>query len=90
MYGVPMRRQDDVDAFFKDRKYDKVMRANIIIPHLVNNAIICGPEIGEGLFDECKNELLAFPDGTHDDFVDVLIDAVKFTYNREVSILDVL
>jgi predicted phage terminase large subunit-like protein len=90
MYGVPMRRQDDVDAFFKDRKFDKVMRANIIIPHLVNNAIICGPEIGEGMFEECKNELLAFPDGTHDDFVDVLIDAVKFTYNREVSILDVL
>lgn len=90
MYGVPMRRQDDVDAFFKDRKFDKVMRANIIIPHLVNNAIICGPEIGDVMFDECKNELLAFPDGAHDDFVDVLIDAVKFTYNREVSILDVL
>ena len=90
LYNVPMRPQDDIDAFFKDRKFDKVMRANIIIPHLVNNPIICGPEVSEYVFDDCKNELLAFPDGTHDDFVDVLIDAVKFTYNREVSILDVL
>ena len=79
MYGVPMRRQDDVDAFFKDRKFDKVMRANIIIPHLVNNAIICGPEVGDAMFDECKNELLAFPDGAHDDFCldgDVLVSTV--------------
>lgn len=90
MYNVPMQPQDKIDEFFKDRRLDKVARANIIIPHLVSNPIMVGPEIGDKMFDEIKNELMAFPDGAHDDFCDVLIDATKFTYNRELSILDVL
>lgn len=89
-YGVPMQTPEFVDDFFRDRRFDKVARANIIIPHLVANPVIVGPEINDGLFEECRSEVLAFPDGSHDDFVDVLTDATKFTYNREVSILDVL
>lgn len=89
-YNVPMQPQNKIDEFFRDRRYDKVARANIIIPHLVNNPIMVAPEVSDYVFDDCKAELLAFPNGAHDDFCDVLIDATKFTYNRDISILDVL
>ena len=89
-YGVPMQGQSTIDEFFKDRRLDKVARANVIIPHLNAFPVMVGEGISEGLFNELKAELLAFPDGAHDDFCDVLINAVKFTYNRPVSIFDVL
>lgn len=89
-YNVPMQNPDFVDEFFKDRRLDKVARANIIIPQLVANPIIVSPDVIDKMFDDCKSELLAFPDGSHDDVTDVVTDAVKFTYNRDVSILDVL
>lgn len=90
LYNVPMQAPDKVDEFFKDRRLDKVARANIIIPHLVSNPVIVGEGIDDEQFDSFKRELLAFPDGEHDDRNDILIDAVKFCYNREPSILDVL
>ena len=89
-YNVPMQSPDRIDEFFRDRRLDKVARANIIIPHLVNAPVMVGPEISDAQFDDMKSELLAFPDGAHDDFCDCLIDAVKYTYNGSVSILDVL
>ena len=89
-YNVPMQPQDRVDEFFKDRRLDKVARANIIIPQLVNNPIIVGPNIPEDTYEAIKGELMSFPDGEHDDFCDCAIDAVKFCYNRTPSILDVL
>lgn len=90
MYNVPMQAPDKVDEFFKDRRLDKVARANIAIPNLVNSPIIVDESITDELFDKLKSELMAFPDGEHDDFTDTLIDAVKFCYQREPSILDVL
>lgn len=90
MYNVPMQAPDKVDEFFKDRRLDKVARANIAIPNLVNSPIIVDGSITDELFDKLKAELMAFPDGEHDDFTDTLIDAVKFCYQREPSILDVL
>ena len=89
-YNVPMQPKDRVDEFFKDRRLDKVARANIIIPQLVNNPIIVGEGIPEDTFEAIHRELMAFPDGEHDDFTDTLIDAVKWCYNRTPSILDVL
>lgn len=68
LYNVPMQSQDRVDEFFKDRRLDKVARANIIIPHLVNNPIFVSENIGEDLFEKIKAELMSFPDGEHDDF----------------------
>lgn len=90
LYNVPMQPPEKVDEFFKDRRLDKVARANIVIPQLVNNPVIVGPEIPEDTFEAIHRELMAFPDGEHDDFTDTLIDAVKFCYNRTPSILDVL
>lgn len=67
-YNVPMQNPDFVDEFFKDRRLDKVARANIIIPQLVANPILAGDGVNDYVFDDCKSELLAFPDGAHDDF----------------------
>lgn len=90
MYNVPMQPPDRVDEFFKDRRLDKVARANIVIPQLVNNPIIVGDGIDEETYERFKREILSFPDGEHDDIVDVTTDSVKFCYNRTPSILDVL
>lgn len=90
MYNVPMQSPDKIDEFFKDRRLDKVARANIAIPNLVSNPIAVDSSISDELFDKLKQELMAFPDGEHDDFTDTLIDAVKFCYQRNPSILDVL
>lgn len=68
LYNVPMQPPEKVDEFFKDRRLDKVARANIVIPQLVNNPIIVGPEIPEDTFEAIHRELMAFPDGEHDDF----------------------
>lgn len=89
MFGVPMQPPDNVDEFFKDRKYDKVARANIIIPHLVNNTIICGPDVNDKLFEDCKSELMAFPDGTHDDFC-LSGDTLISTLNGDKPIKDIV
>ena len=90
MYNVPMQSPDKIDEFFKDRRLDKVARANIAIPNLVSNPIAVDTSISDELFDKLKQELMAFPDGEHDDFTDTLVDAVKFCYQRNPSILDVL
>ena len=90
LYNVPMQQPEKVDEFFKDRRLDKVARANVIIPQLVSHPIFVGPEISDELYEELKSEMLAFPDVPHEDFTDTAIDAVKFCYNRTPSILDVL
>lgn len=90
LYNVPMQPPEKVDEFFKDRRLDKVARANIVIPQLVNNPIIVGDGIDEEKYERFKREILSFPDGEHDDVVDITTDSVKFCYNRTPSILDVL
>lgn len=85
---VPMPSADEVKEFFKDRTQDKEARGNAATPHLtarkvlINNAILCKQEL--------LAEALAFPNGANDDFVDTLIDGIKFAYTRSLSILDVL
>lgn len=90
LYNVPMQTPDKIDDFFKDRRLDKVARANIVIPQLVNTPIIVGEGIDEETYERFKREMLSFPDGEHDDVVDITTDSVKFCYNRTPSILDVL
>lgn len=73
------------------RDTDKVMRANNIIPVLDNtypNLFLC--EDIEN-FQEIIDELLSFPNGANDDFVDTLIDAARIAlFVKKVSIFDVL
>ena len=74
--------------FFKDRKLDKVERANNVVPHLSDKIVSINKNI------TCKEELLSevvtFPKGKHDDFVDTMIYALKKVYGRKLSILDAL
>lgn len=89
-YGIPMQDEDFIDEFFKDRRMDKVARANVVIPTLNTFPITVSENVTEAVFSELKQELLDFPKGAHDDAVDCCIDSVKFAYNRPLSILDVV
>ena len=89
-YGLPMQSEDFIDEFFSDRRMDKVARANIVIPTLNTFPVVVSDNISDSMFTDLKEELLNFPKGAHDDFDDVLIDAIKFVYNRPLSILDVV
>lgn len=86
--GVIMPSDTMIEKFFADRKWDKVQRANNAIPFLGNRKI----RINENINDkqELVNECLKFPRAAHDDFVDTVIDGIKFTYASSHGILDVL
>jgi predicted phage terminase large subunit-like protein len=77
-----------LNEFFKDRRHDKVERANNVVPHLGNRKIYINELLGNK--EELLNQVLGFPKVKHDDFCDTLIDGLKMLYAREVSILDVL
>ncbi len=68
--------------------YHKVQRANNVVPHLANRHVVINKNLSnkEDLVAQC----LGFPKRKHDDFVDTLVDALKFVYARSVSILDAL
>ena len=89
-YGIPMQDEDFIDEFFRDRRMDKVARANVVIPTLNTFPVIVSDNISDSMFTALKDELLNFPKGAHDDVTDVLVDSVKFAYNRPLSILDVV
>ena len=67
--------EEKLKEFYADRRWDKVERANNILPHLANRQIMINKNIPnkEDLVAQC----LGFPKVKHDDFVDTLIDAVK-------------
>jgi phage terminase large subunit-like protein len=76
-----MPSEDDVKEFFKDRRLDKVERANNAISMLNGRKI----KIYSKIF--CKDDLVAeaidFPNGANDDFADTLIDAIKLAHKFE-------
>lgn len=73
--------------FFEDRKLDKVERANNAVPHLTGRKIIVSDKIAGR--EDLVSEALKFPKGRHDDFVDTLIDAVKYVYGSKPTMFDV-
>lgn len=88
--GYPMPPQEEIDEFFKDRSQDKLQRANKAIPFLVGKSIVVSNAIPKQIYLACRTEMMNFPKGEHDDFVDAVVDAVKYAFNRPLSILDVL
>lgn len=88
--GYPMPPEEEIKDFFKDRTEDKAQRASKAIPFLVGKSIVVSNAIPKQIYNACRSELMNFPKGEHDDFVDTLVDAVKYTFNRPLSILDVL
>lgn len=85
-YGIPS--EEDVKEFFKDRRLNKVERANNAIPHLSDKQLHININLAEK--DEVVKELLQFPNGKNDDIVDTIIDGIKVAYGREESIFDIM
>lgn len=86
--GLMIPSEIDVKEFYQDRRFDKVQRANNAVPHLAHRKVKISNSIlhKEDLVAECLN----FPNARNDDFVDTLIDALKITYGRELTMFDVL
>lgn len=84
--GIPS--ENDLKEFFADRRLDKIERANNSLPHLASRKLHINIDLAEK--DDLKSELLQFPNGKHDDFVDTVIDGLKIAFGRTPSILDVL
>lgn len=85
---VMIPNERDRKKFYEDRKFNKVERANNAVPHLANRRI----HINNKILDKeiLLAEVLAFPKGAHDDFVDTVIDGIKYVFSRKRSILEVL
>ena len=86
--GLMIPGESTIKEFYQDRKFDKVERANNVVPHLANRKIYFNNVIGNK--EELLAECLTFPKGKHDDFVDTLIDGIKMVYSKSTSIFDVL
>ncbi len=85
--GVMVPSEEDRDEFFKDRKWDKVARANNAVPHLANRTIKYSQDLPDK--EVLLSEALRFPKAVHDDFVDTLVDGVKLAFARTPGSLDV-
>lgn len=88
-YGCRIPPDDVVEEFFKDRKLDKVERANNAIPQLVGRYVTINEKIPQTMREIMMGEILSFPRAKHDDIVDTLIDGVKLLFGRPLSICDV-
>lgn len=84
--GLGIPSDDDMKVFYSDRRFDKVERANNVVPHLAFRKVYFNNSITEK--DELVLECLRFPKAKHDDFVDCLIDALKLVYSGSTGILD--
>lgn len=84
--GIP--DHETLMTFFKDRRLDKVERANNAIPHLSDKKLHINMNLKDK--DDIQSELLQFPNGKHDDIVDVIIDGIKEAYGSEVTIFDLI
>jgi predicted phage terminase large subunit-like protein len=71
------------EEFYKDRHLDKIMRANAIIPHLAFEKIMINKNIDDVMQKDIIAELIAFPNGSHDDIVDCVVDGVKYAKHFE-------
>jgi len=86
--GYMIPGEDFLAEFFRDRKHDKVERAHNIIGHLAYRHIIINEDIEDK--EDLVRQCTSFPKVAHDDFVDTLIDGVKYVYGTEISMFDLL
>ena len=88
--GVPIQSESIIKDFYKDRKRDKVIRANVIIPDVANYKVSFSSDMDQSIVQDCISECVEFPDGKHDDMVDVITDSAKLVYKHIPSLLEVL
>jgi predicted phage terminase large subunit-like protein len=86
--GVLMPSESQLKEFYSDRHLNKVERANNAIPYLVNRKVRINEKIS--CKEELRAECLSFPRAKHDDFVDTLVDGVKFVYGQKICSLEAL
>lgn len=86
--GIGIPDEEDLKEFFKDRRLDKLERANNALPHLSDKKLYININIADR--EEIHKELLQFPNGKHDDIVDVVVDAIKEAYARKETIFDIM
>lgn len=77
--GLLIPSEQKIKEFFMDRRFDKIERANNAIPWLANRRI----KIFSGIAHKeiLLAEILKFPKADHDDFVDTVIDGIKFAFS---------
>lgn len=88
--GVPIQSEDIIRDFYKDRKRDKVIRANVVLPDIANYKVTFGVDVDKGLVQETVSQCLGFPEDRHDDIVDCIVDSAKLVYKHIPSLLEVL
>jgi len=86
--GLAIPGETRIKEFYSDRRFDKVERANNVVPHLAYRKLKIGNQVAHR--EELLAELLGFPKWKHDDFVDTVVDGLKMVYANTMSILDVL
>lgn len=88
---VPMPSEEEIKDFFKDRKLNKVERANNILPFMASQVLIINKNIPKKIIEKIIKQCLNFPKDKHDDIVDIVIDGIKLFYlKNKPSILDVI
>lgn len=88
--GVPIQAESIIKDFYKDRKRDKVIRANVVLPDIANYKVTFNVMMDKGMILETVNQCLGFPEDRHDDIVDCVVDAAKLVYKHIPSLLEVL
>ena len=88
--GIPTQSEIILKEFYKDRKRDKVIRANVILPDVYNFKVTFSSDMDRTIVQDCISECLEFPDGRHDDMVDCIIDGAKLVYKHNPSVLEVI
>lgn len=88
--GVPIQADTIIRDFYKDRKRDKVIRANVVLPDIANFKVTFSTEVPKDLVQETISQCLGFPEDRHDDIVDCIVDSAKLVYKHIPSLLEVL
>ena len=88
--GIITQSEGVLKEFYKDRKRDKVIRANVVLPDVYNYKVTFNIDMNRGIIQDCISECIEFPDGRHDDMVDCIVDGAKLVYKHIPSLLEVL
>ena len=88
--GIITQSELVLKEFYKDRKRDKVIRANVVLPDIYNFKVTFSSDIDRTIVQDCISECIEFPDGRHDDMVDCIIDGAKLVYKHNPSVLEVI
>ena len=88
--GIPIQSEEIIRDFYKDRKRDKVIRANVVLPDIANFGVTFNCDMDRGMIEDCIQECIEFPDGKHDDMEDFICDSAKLVYKHIPALHEVL